>query len=184
MYTQIRHRRTCCFQDIVKNCTITEAINPAGTHWNNVDSTLIQRQDVESTLNWHCFKVLCLTRYTLYIFCHFNKGDYFCGFLFAFLHTNPLLKRVHTLKGKNMVLSGLKQTPCQKGSRVASLVSVSILLETISLSDPFKQIKDTSVWHKREEYWYHPCISGLIRTLTLVCFRHHLGWSFCSADLF
>ena len=32
----------------------------AGTqHWNNIDSTLIQRQDVESMLNRRCFNVVC-----------------------------------------------------------------------------------------------------------------------------
>ena len=35
-------------------------ICPADTqHWNNVDPTLIQRQNVESTLNRRCVNVLC-----------------------------------------------------------------------------------------------------------------------------
>ena len=51
---------------------------------------------------YRLFAVLCYvtviilkgTGYTWYISAIFDKGDNFCDFLFAFLHTSPLIKRV------------------------------------------------------------------------------------------
>ena len=41
-------------------CLKSAIMLPAGTwRWNNVHSTLIQRQDVESTLNRRCFNAVC-----------------------------------------------------------------------------------------------------------------------------
>ena len=41
-------------------CYKIQSNHPAGTQlWHDVESTLIQRQNIESTLNRHCLKVVC-----------------------------------------------------------------------------------------------------------------------------
>ena len=60
---------------------------------NNVDSTLIQRQDVESTLNRLCFQVMCLLETYL------NKDIFTVTFMlyikeYLFFHLSELYKGI------------------------------------------------------------------------------------------
>ena len=77
----------------------------------------------------------------------FNMGDNFCDFLFGFLHTNPLLKRVHSNR-KEFAPKGSKLFPFRvdsfsEGSKenfdtVISLENVLIPLNSVSYQPSLK----------------------------------------------
>ena len=48
------------YMDLGKSRLSTDLTSPSIQRWHNVDSMLIQRLDVESTLNRRCFNSLCL----------------------------------------------------------------------------------------------------------------------------
>ena len=72
-----------------------------------------------------------VNEHILIFYCHFYKGDNFRYFLFAFLHTRPLLKmsklyveNVFSLLGRPLLRGGQNNF-----DRVCSPVSVSILVK-------------------------------------------------------